>query len=93
MVETYKDKFNKKYGFPKGTAHSVAEIAKITQYKKAGLDTIVSKGRGAFFSSPQSVRPTVKSPDQWGKARLYSAVMKGKAAKIDAAHLIKESTK
>jgi hypothetical protein len=93
MVVTYKDKFNKKYGFPKSTPHSVAEIAKLTGYKKSGLETIVSKGRGAFFSSPQSVRPTVKSPDQWGKARLYSAVMKGKAAKIDAAHLIKESTK
>jgi len=89
MVETYKDKFNKKYHFPKGTSHSVAEIAKITGYKKAGLETIVSKGRGAFFSNPQSVRPTVKSPDQWGKARLYSAVMGGKSAIVDAAHLNK----
>lgn len=89
MVETYRDKFNKKFGFPKGTSHSVAEIAKLTGYKKSGLDTIISKGKGAFFSSPNSVRPTVKSPDQWGKARLYSAVMGGKAARVDDAHLIK----
>jgi hypothetical protein len=90
MVETYKDKFNKKYGFPKGTSHSVAEIAKITGYKKAGLETIVSKGQGAYFSNPQSVRPFIKSPIEWGKARLYSAVMGGKSAIVDAAHLDKK---
>ena len=89
MVETYRDKFNKKYGFPKGTSHSVAEIAKITGYKKSGLETIISKGKGAFFTNPQSVRPSVKSASQWSAARLYSAVMGGKAAKVDAAHLIK----
>jgi hypothetical protein len=90
MVETYKNKFNKKYGFPKDTSHSVAEIAKLTGYKKSGLETIIDKGKGAFFSNPQSVRPSVTSPQQWAKARLYSAVTGGKAAKIDAKHLIKK---
>jgi hypothetical protein len=89
MVLTYKNKFNMKYGFPKDASHSVAEIASLTGYKKSGLETIVEKGRGAFFSNPKSVRPMVKSPDQWGMARLYSAVMGGKAAKVDAAHLKK----
>lgn len=90
MVVTYKNKFNMKYGFPKDESHSVAEISKITGYKKSGLETIVQKGRGAFFSNPASVRPNVKSPDQWGKARLYSAVMGGKSAKIDKNQLIRE---
>lgn len=90
MVLTYKMKFNKKYGFPKDEPHSIAEIAKITGYKKSGLQTIVQKGRGAFFSNPSSVRPFIKSPDEWGKARLYSAVMGGKASKVDASHLIKK---
>ena len=89
MVETYKNKFNKKYGFPKDASHSISEISKLTGYKKSGLETILDKGRGAFFSSPESVRPTVKDPTQWGMARIYSAVMLGKAAKIDASHLIK----
>lgn len=89
MVVTYKNKFNKKYGFPKDASHSVAEIAKLTGYKKSGLETILEKGRGAFYSSPQSVRPQVKDPTQWGLARIYSAVMGGKAARVDAAHLIK----
>ncbi len=92
MVETYKNKFNKKYGFAKDASHSVAEIAKITGYKLSGLKTIVDKGEGAYYSNPQSVRPSVKNPTEWGIARLYSAVMGGKAAKIDAAHLIKSAS-
>jgi hypothetical protein len=90
MVNTYKHKFNAKYGFPKDTSHSISEISKLTGYKLAGLKTIVEKGKGAFFSNPQSVRPQVKDPTQWGIARLYSAVMGGKASKIDASHLIKK---
>ncbi len=82
-MATYKQKFNAKYGFPKNEAHSIAEIARITGYKVAGLRKIVQKGRGAFRSNPQSVRPQVKSATQWGIARVYSAVMGGKAKKID----------
>ena len=90
MVETYKNKFNKKFGFSKDASHSVAEISKLTGYKVSGLKTIVKKGEGAYYSNPQSVRPQVKSPTQWGIARLYSAVMGGKAKKIDKSHLIKK---
>lgn len=89
MVLTYKHKFNKKYGFPKDKSHSIAEIAKLTGYKKSGLETIVEKGKGAFYSNPQSVRPHVKDPTEWGMARIYSAVMGGKAARVDASHLTK----
>jgi hypothetical protein len=90
MVETYKNKFNKKYGFEKDASHSIAEISKLTGYKLAGLKTIQEKGEGAYFSNPSSVRPQVKSAQQWSYARIYSAVMGGKAAKIDAAHLVKK---
>ena len=90
MAVTYKNKFNAKYGFPKDEAHSIADISKITGYKKSGLDVIISKGKGAYYSNPQSVRPNVTGPDQWAKARLYSAVMGGKAARVDAKQLIKK---
>jgi hypothetical protein len=90
MVVTYKNKFNKRYGFPKDESHSVAEIAKLTGYKKSGLETIFDKGIGAFYSNPESVRPMVTSPQQWGKSRIYSAVMGGKAAKIDKSHLVRK---
>lgn len=89
MKQTYKEKFNAKYGFAKDESHSVAEVAKLTGFKRSGLDTIIDKGKGAYFSNPQSVRPTVKSPEQWAYARLYSAVMGGKAARVDKKQLIK----
>lgn len=90
MVETYKNKFNKKYNFPKNESHSLTEISKLTGYKLSGLKTIVSKGEGAYKSNPQSVRPQVKSATQWGIARVYSAVMGGKAQQVDKSHLIKK---
>ena len=92
MVITYRNKFNMKYGFDKDESHSIAEIARITGYKKTGLDTIFRKGVGAFHTNHASVRPTVFSPDQWGMGRVYSSVMGGKAAVIDASHLVKTST-
>ena len=90
MVLTYKNKFNTKYGFPKDDPHSIAEISQLTGYKKSGLETIFDKGVGAFRTNPESVRPSVKSPEQWAYARIYSAVMGGKAARVDANQLIKK---
>jgi hypothetical protein len=89
MVKTYRNKFNEKYGFPADASHSITDVARITKYKLSGLKTIFDKGMGAYSSNPSSVRPSVTSPQQWAMARIYSAVMGGKAAKIDAAHLIK----
>jgi len=89
MPLTYKQKYNKKYGFSKEASHSLADIAKTTGYKRSGLQTIYNKGVGAYKTNPGSVRPQVKSKEQWAMARVYSAVMGGKAAKIDKDHLIK----
>jgi len=80
---TYKQKFNRKYGFAKNESHSIKEIAKLSKISLSNARKIVQKGKGAYYSNPQSVRPNVKSPTQWGIARLYSAVMGGKAKKID----------
>ena len=90
MGLTYKQKFNKKYGFKKDESHSLSEISKLTGYKLSGLKIIQKKGEGAFYSNPQSVRPQVKSATRWGVSRVYSAVMGGKAAKVDKKHLIKK---
>jgi hypothetical protein len=89
MPQTYKDKFNKKYGFSPDQSHSIKEIAKLTGYQQSGLQTILEKGQGAFFSNPSSVRPSVTDPTHWGYARVYSAVMGGATAKIDAIHLVR----
>jgi hypothetical protein len=93
MVLTYKNKFNKKYGFKKDEDHSLSEISKITGYKIAGLKKIVEKGEGAFFSNRSAVRPFVKNPTRWGYSRLYSALMKGGAYKYDKNLLIKKNKK
>lgn len=90
MVLTYKQKFNKKYGFSKDEPHSLKEIADITGYDLKHLKVIFDKGIGAYKTNPQSVRPQVKSPEQWAYARVYSAVMGGKASRIDASHLVKK---
>tara|TARA_R110002072_G_scaffold294654_2_gene464918 strand:+ start:249 stop:533 length:285 start_codon:yes stop_codon:yes gene_type:complete len=88
-MTTYKQKFNLKYKQPKNKSNTLKEISKLSGYQLAGLKIIQEKGEGAFYSNPKSVRSFVKSATQWGIARVYSAVMGGKAKKIDAAHLIK----
>tara|TARA_R110002012_G_scaffold133103_1_gene286247 strand:+ start:848 stop:1123 length:276 start_codon:yes stop_codon:yes gene_type:complete len=91
MVETYKHKFNKKYGNPKDKPNSLKDISDKTGYKLSGIKTIFEKGKGAYKSNPQSVRPNVKSPEQWAYARVYAAVNpSSKAYKIDKVHLKKK---
>lgn len=87
---TYKNQFNRKYGFEKDTPHSLTDISKITGYKQSGLETIFDKGVGAFKTNPTSVRKGIRSPEQWAAARVYSAVMGGKAARVDKSHLIRK---
>lgn len=90
-VVTYRQKYNKKYGYNENESHDLSEISKDTGVSKKGLQQIYNKGIGAYKTNPQSVRPNVKSKEQWAKARVYSAVMGGKAAKIDANELKMEN--
>ena len=88
MTLSYKQQFNKKYKQVQSQPNSIADIAKLTGYKKAGLQTIFNKGIGAFKNNRGAVRPSVKSPEQWGYARVYAAVNpKSSAYKIDKIHL------
>lgn len=84
---TYKDKYNTKYGYKKNESHTLEEISKDTGVSMKGLQQIYNKGIGAYKTNPSSVRPNVKSKEQWAMARVYSAVMGGKTAKIDANEL------
>tara|TARA_R100001509_G_scaffold163870_1_gene139566 strand:+ start:264 stop:536 length:273 start_codon:yes stop_codon:yes gene_type:complete len=90
MSGTYKQQFNRKYGFKLDEPHSLKEISDITGYKLSGLKTIFEKGEGAFENNPQSVRPGMQK-QQWAYARVYAAVNpKSKAHKIDKVHLKKK---
>jgi alkyl sulfatase BDS1-like metallo-beta-lactamase superfamily hydrolase len=86
-MATNKEKFNKKHGQPKDASNSLAKIAKLSGIKKSALQKIYNKGIGAYKTNPGSVRPNVKSKEQWAMARVYSSVMGGKAAKVDAKEL------
>jgi len=83
MALSWKEKFNKKHGQPLEQSNSITKIAKLSGISYRSAKDIFEKGEGAFYSRPESVRKTVKSPQQWAYARLYSAVMGGKAAKVD----------
>jgi GNAT superfamily N-acetyltransferase len=84
---TYKNKYNKKYGYKENESHDLDEISKDTGVSGKGLRQIYNKGVGAYKTNPQSVRPNVKSKEQWAMGRVYSAVMGGKAARVDAKEL------
>ena len=89
-MSTYKQQFNKKHNQPLNQANSLKDIAKLSGYRLSGIETIFDKGKGAYKTNPQSVRPNVTSPEQWAYARVYAAVNpKSKAHKIDKVHLKK----
>jgi len=90
MVYTYKQKFNKKYNQKLNQSNSIQDIARLTGYKLSGLQTIYNKGIGAYKTNPQSVRPNVRSPEQWAMARIYASVNpSSKSYQIDKVHLKK----
>ena len=102
-MATWKEKYNKKYGYEKNESHSLKEISKDTGVSVKGLKQIKKKGAGAWKTNLPSVRlkgsfkknpNTKKFPrskrlgkEQWSMARVYSAVMGGKASKVDKKEL------
>ncbi len=93
---SHKEKYNKKYGFPKDKSHSLSAIAKTTGIPLSNIRKIYEKGSAARRNNPQSVRRSSDgkkvggsslrgkmSANQWSMARVYSAVTGGKAAKVD----------
>jgi len=88
---SYKNKFNRKYKQPPDKSNSLSDISRLTGFKRSGLQTIYNKGIGAYKSNRASVRPTVKSKEQWAMARVYAAVNRSsKAHRIDKIHLVKK---
>jgi len=69
-------KFEKKYGY------KINNFKKISKeiIKQKGIDEIMAKGRGAYFSSGS--RPN-QTPESWALGRLASVILGGKARKID----------
>lgn len=87
MVVTNRQKFNKKYKFPLNSSHSRNEISRLSGVSMKVLNEVYKRGVGARKTNPSSVRNlkgvkggagTKMSAQQWGTARIYSYVMKGK---------------
>jgi len=89
MVVSNKQKFNKKYGFPKDAPHSKAEISRLTKIPRSILDDVYDRGVGARRNNPQSVRSAntgkkiggrslkgKMSANAWAMGRVYSFIMK-----------------
>lgn len=87
---TYKEKYNAKYKYPKGTGHSKEDISKKTGIPVGILDQIFDRAIGARKNNPSSVRrasdgkkvggQSLKgkmSANAWGYSRIYSFIMKG----------------
>ena len=87
-MSTFKEKFNKKHGQPLTTSNSISKIARLSKISLKSANKIIEKGKGAYYSNPQSVRPNVKSATQWSVSRLYASVSPGsKSSKVDATEL------
>jgi len=81
MVITNKQKFNAKYKQPKDQSNSKEDISKLTKIPITILDEVYDRGIGAYKTNPKSVRPNVKSKEEWAMARVYAFVMKSKTYK------------
>ncbi len=76
-VMTNKMKFNKRYKQPLNKSNSKKDISKLTGISMSILDSVYDRGMGAYRTNPSSVRPSVKSPQQWAMARVYSFAVGG----------------
>lgn len=72
---TFRDDFIKKYKLDSKKGYGITEIAKITKFKKAILQKVYNRGYKAFSTSPKSVRPQVKSAEQWAYGRTFGFIM------------------
>lgn len=98
-MTTYKQKYNKKYGFEKDASHSLEGIHITTGIKKSILQDVFSRGVGAWKNNIESVRlksgkKDAKAPrsakmskQQWSYARVYSFVVGGETQKTADADL------
>ena len=81
---TFKEKFNAKHGQPLDMSNSISKIARLSGISYRNAKKIFEKGEGAYYSNPESVRKSVKSPQQWAYSRLYASVSPGsQSSKVD----------
>jgi hypothetical protein len=68
--------FKRKHNLPPSEGLSLGEIARLSGMPRPALQEVYNRGIGAYKTNPSSVRPQVKSPEQWALGRVYSFVQK-----------------
>ena len=68
--------FKKRHNVPANYGLNLKEISTLSRMPIKALREVYKKGVGAYHTNRSSVRPTVKSPEQWAMARVYAFVMK-----------------
>ncbi len=71
------ERFEKKYGY------KISNLSRISKeiISKKGIDLIIKKGQGAYYSSGSRPNQTAQS---WALARLAGVIMNSPARKVDA---------
>ncbi len=95
---TNKHEFNRRFKQDKDQSNSKQDISRLTGISIKILNEVISRGHGAWETSPSSVRRIkgVKmSKEQWGFSRLYSFVNKMTGSKtlnhdLDLAEKVKK---
>ncbi len=106
MERTHRYNFYKKHGLDPKDSFSIEEIAEIAKVPKEALLESYSRGRGAWSSNLASVRlksSFMKNPDtkkyprserlsahQWGIARIFSLLDKGRTYYTADADIVKK---
>ena len=75
MVITNKQRFNMLFNNPKNQSNTLDYISKKMRIKMSDINKVLERGRSAFYNNPSSVKPHVKSADQWAYSRLYAVII------------------
>lgn len=89
-MSTFRQKYNKRFGFPANASHSKADIAKQTGVPRRLIDKSYDRGVGAWKTNIRSVRlrgtlgknPNLRKfprsarlpKEAWGMGRVYSFI-------------------
>lgn len=91
MGLTHKQRWNRRHGFPRDEAHTLARLARVSGLPRRTLQAVYNRGVGAYRTNPTSVRlrgsfakdasPRVPlarrlSKEQWAVARVYAFLNK-----------------
>lgn len=74
MRSKFTIEFEKKYG-NKIPDRKISTLAKYFKIKKSLIQEAFNRGIGAYKTNQSSVRPSVKSAEQWSYARLYKFIL------------------